>query len=155
MQAKLTGALLVLASAGIANADTLIHAGTMIDGESDRTRNEVTLRVSGDLITAIEDGYTAAQAGDTVIDLRDQTVMPGLMDMHVHLTGQYSAQSNLNRFILNEADYAFDARPLAAVKMRGPGTSPASIALRSATVTLNASPTLRTVVKPASSVRFA
>ena len=35
--------------------------------------------------------------------------MPGLIDTHVHLTGEYSARSNLNRFILNEADYSLDA----------------------------------------------
>ena len=103
----LVGGLLV--SAGYANADTLIHAGRLIDGDADRALTEVTVRVSGDTITGIERGYTLPGDGDTVIDLEDQTVLPGLMDMHVHLTGQYSPRSNLNRFILNEADYAFDA----------------------------------------------
>ncbi len=99
----------LLVSAGYANADTLIHAGRLIDGNADRALTEVTVRVSGDTITGIERGYTSPGDGDTVIDLEDQTVLPGLMDMHVHLTGQYSPRSNLNRFILNEADYAFDA----------------------------------------------
>jgi len=99
----------LLASGGFASADTLIHAGRLIDGESDRAVTEVTVRVSGNTIVGIEAGYTSPGGDDTVIDLRDQTVLPGLMDMHVHLTGQYSAQSNLNRFMLNEADYAYDA----------------------------------------------
>lgn len=99
----------MLVAAGFANADTLIHAGRLIDGESERALIEVTVRVSGDTITGIERGYTSPGDDDTVIDLRDRTVLPGLMDMHVHLTGQYSSKSNLNRFILNEADYAFDA----------------------------------------------
>ena len=103
----LVGGLLI--SAGLAHADTLIHAGRLIDGESDRVVTEVTVRVSGNTIVGIEVGYTSPDGDDNVIDLRDQTVLPGLMDMHVHLTGQYSAQSNLNRFILNEADYAYDA----------------------------------------------
>jgi imidazolonepropionase-like amidohydrolase len=90
-------------------ADTLIYAGSLIDGDADRAINDRTIRVSGDIILGIEDGFTEADPGDTVIDLRNSTVMPGLMDAHVHLTGQYSANSNLNRFILNEADYAFDA----------------------------------------------
>ncbi|MBT8423278.1 MAG: amidohydrolase family protein, partial [Gammaproteobacteria bacterium] len=68
-----------------------------------------TIRIVGSDITAIENGYTAPGNGDTVVDLRDSTVLPGLMDTHVHLTGEYSANSNLNRFVLNEADYAFDA----------------------------------------------
>jgi len=99
----------LLFAAGFATADTLIHAGRLIDGDTDRALTEVTVRVSGDTITGIERGYTLPGDGDTVIDLEDQTVLPGLMDMHVHLTGQYSPRSNLNRFILNEADYAFDA----------------------------------------------
>ncbi len=103
----LTGGLLL--AAGSAYADTLIHAGRLIDGKSGRTVSEVTVRVSGDTIVGIERGYTSPAGDDTIIDLQDQTVLPGLMDMHVHLTGQYSARSNLNRFILNEADYAFDA----------------------------------------------
>lgn len=92
-----------------ASADTLIHAGRMIDGRADSAVSEVTLRISGETITAIERGFSAASADDTLIDLSDQTVLPGLMDMHVHLTGEYSARSNLNRFVLNEADLAFDA----------------------------------------------
>ena len=99
----------MLIAAVSANADTLIHAGRLIDGDSDSAVTESTIRVSGNLIVGVERGYSSPGSDDTVIDLRDQTVLPGLMDMHVHLTGQYSARSNLNRFILNEADYAFDA----------------------------------------------
>jgi len=103
----LAGGLLL--AAGSAYADTLIHAGRLIDGESGRAVTEVTVRVNGNTIVGIERGYSSPAGDDTVIDLQDQTVLPGLMDMHVHLTGQYSARSNLNRFIMNEADYAFDA----------------------------------------------
>jgi len=99
----------IMLAAGPVAADTLIYAGSLIDGEAARAVNDRTIRISGDIILDIEDGFTAADPGDTVIDLRNSTVMPGLMDAHVHLTGQYSANSNLNRFILNEADYAFDA----------------------------------------------
>lgn len=92
-----------------AAADTLIHAGRLIDGESDRASTEKTVRIVAGNISAIENGYTTPGSGDTVVDLKDSTVLPGLMDTHVHLTGEYSASSNLNRFVLNEADYAFDA----------------------------------------------
>ena len=109
MKTLITLAAGLLLAAGSAYADTLIHAGRLIDGESGRALTEVTVRVNGDTIVGIERGYTLPGSDDTVIDLQDQTVLPGLMDMHVHLTGQYSARSNLNRFTLNEADYAFDA----------------------------------------------
>jgi imidazolonepropionase-like amidohydrolase len=90
-------------------ADTLIHAGRLIDGVSDRPGSEVTIRIEGERIVAVERGFTAGSDGDTVIDLREQTVLPGLMDMHTHLTGEYSEDSRLRGFIMNEADYAFDA----------------------------------------------
>jgi len=56
-----------------------------------------------------------------------------------------------------QVDHGSAAGPIAcpAVKMRGPGSSPALIALRSATDSFSLSPTLRTVVKPAKSVRRA
>lgn len=92
-----------------AAADTLLHAGRLIDGVSNRPLSEVTVRIDGDTIVAIERGYATAAEGDTVIDLREQTVLPGLMDMHTHLTGEYSKDSRLRGFITNEADYAFDA----------------------------------------------
>jgi len=94
---------------GVASADTLIHAGTLIDVDAGRAYNNQTIRIDGDTISGIESGFTAPADGDTLVDLSQSTVMPGFMDTHVHLTGQYSANSNLNRFVLNEADYAFDA----------------------------------------------
>ena len=99
----------VVLIAGNTYADTLIHAGRLIDGESDAAVTEMTIRVDGSDIKAIENGYATAGPDDTVIDLRSHTVMPGLMDLHVHLTGEYSPDNRLNKFITNEADYAFDA----------------------------------------------
>ncbi len=100
---------MLLLCTGPVAADTLIHAGRMIDVDAGRAYNDRTIRISGDTITAVESGFVTPADGDTLIDLRQSTVLPGLMDMHVHLTGEYSASSNLNRFVLNEADYAFDA----------------------------------------------
>jgi imidazolonepropionase-like amidohydrolase len=75
------------------SAATLIHAGRVIDGVSERVLSERTIVVDGGRIVAIESGYRAPAAGDAVIDLRSSTLMPGLMDMHVHLTSEYSRSS--------------------------------------------------------------
>ena len=95
--------------AASANADTLIHAGRMIDGVSARALSNVTIRIDGDTIVAIERGFTTPSEDDTLLDFRERTVLPGLMDSHVHLTGEYSQDARLKPFIMNEADYAFDA----------------------------------------------
>ena len=98
-------------------ADTLIHAGRVIDGVATQSVNDRTIRVVGNTITGIERGFTKPEETDRVIDLRESTVMPGLIDLHVHLTSQYSSRSNVNRFILNEADYALDAAKYAKITL--------------------------------------
>jgi len=92
-----------------AHPKTLIHAGSLIDGRTDLVRKAVTIIVEGDRLAALADGYTVPAAGDTVIDLKNSTVMPGLMDMHVHLDSQQSPESYTEGFYLNPGDYALRA----------------------------------------------
>ena len=102
-------AITVLLAATLAPAKTLIYAGSLIDGRADTARKVVTITLDGERITGLADGYTAPGAGDTVIDLKNATVMPGLMDMHVHLDSQQSPQSYTEGFYLNPGDYALRA----------------------------------------------
>ena len=44
-----------------------------------------------------------------VIDLKDRTVMPGLIDMHVHVSGESSPGAYSERFFMNPADAALRA----------------------------------------------
>lgn len=85
---------------------TLIHAGKLITAENDKVLSEQTIVIESDRIKAVVAGYQAAKEGDTVIDLRQHTVMPGLMDMHTHLSSQYSANAYAEKYTMNEADYA-------------------------------------------------
>ncbi len=101
--------LAALLPAGAATAATLIHAGRLIDGASAAPRERVTVVVDGDRIQAIENGFRAAGGGDEVVDLRQATVLPGLMDMHVHLTSEHSRTSELDSIKKSEADRAYDS----------------------------------------------
>ncbi len=94
---------------GLVLADTLIHAGRLIDGNQSKVRTDVTIRISGSSITAVESGFTQPTDSDQLIDLRNQTVLPGLMDMHTHLSSAYSKNSYIRQFTLNPADYALMA----------------------------------------------
>jgi imidazolonepropionase-like amidohydrolase len=106
----LASCLLVAASPGLVCAKTLIHAGRLIDGRAETARASVTIVVDGDRIASIADGFTPPAPGDTVIDLRNATVMPGLMDMHVHLSHQQQgAAGYAEQFFLNPADMALRA----------------------------------------------
>ncbi len=95
-----------LASPALAQR-TLVHAGRLIDGRADTPALRRTLVIEGGRIVAVESGLRSPAAGETVLDLRDATVLPGLMDMHVHLTSETSPTSYLERFTLNDADFAF------------------------------------------------
>ena len=105
--------LLALAASALtlsAQAATLIHAGKVFTGTSDSLKEKVTLVVEGNTIKAIQNGYVEGDDSDTVIDLKNATVLPGLMDMHVHLSMQHGGpQTYLERYSLNEADYALRA----------------------------------------------
>ena len=95
-----------LAVTALLSAKTLIQAGSLIDGRTDTVRKNVTIVVDGERIAAVQDGFTAPAAGDTIIDLRTATVLPGLMDMHVHLSGEITPTSYTEGFFLNPADLA-------------------------------------------------
>ncbi len=97
--------VLVFVPSGL-DARTLIHAGQLIDGRSDTASAEKTLVIDGKTIVEIADGYLEPKDGDEVIDLRDSTVLPGLMDMHTHLTNEGSKNVYLERMQLNPGDYA-------------------------------------------------
>jgi len=86
---------------------TLIHAGNLVDVKTGTVLQEMTIVVEASNITAVQRGYTNPGQGDTVIDLKSKTVMPGLIDMHVHLETETNKDGNLMRFTLNEADVAY------------------------------------------------
>jgi len=99
-------------------ADTLIHAGKVFTGTSNSLQENVTIVVEDNKIKAVKKGFAKAQEGDTVINLKTSTVMPGLMDMHVHLSSQHGGpQTYLERFSLNEADYALRAANYAKITL--------------------------------------
>lgn len=88
---------------------TLIHCGQLIDVKNATQLPAMTIVVEGNKIVEVQKGYTAATAGSTVIDLKKLTVMPGLIDMHVHLESETGPASYLNGFTFNPADYAFQS----------------------------------------------
>ena len=80
--------------AGTASADvTLIHAGKLLAVPGEAPASNMTIIVEDDRITGIQEGFVETE-GATVIDLRDKFVLPGLMDMHVHLQGQLGPKND-------------------------------------------------------------
>jgi imidazolonepropionase-like amidohydrolase len=81
-------ALVFLLSAAPAFAhDVVVHAGRLIDGVDKEPKTNVSILVHDDRIVGVEPGFVSP-AGADVIDLSKETVLPGLIDCHVHITGQ-------------------------------------------------------------------
>jgi imidazolonepropionase-like amidohydrolase len=95
-------------SGAASDAATLIHAGRLIDGVARQARERVTVVVEGNRIVAVESGFRTAGAADRIVDLEQATVLPGLMDMHVHITEENTAGFELARYKKAPADYAYD-----------------------------------------------
>jgi len=88
---------------------TYLHCGRLIDGLTNTAQTEMTLVIEGNKITDIRKGYQSAGPGITVIDLKSKTVMPGLIDAHVHLSSETSRNRYTEGFTLNPEDFAFRA----------------------------------------------
>lgn len=110
MRKLLSGACaLVLAGAlsGVACAETVfVQAGRLLaDPATGKVETAKTLVLENGKVVRIVDGYVA-EPGGKVVDLKDSFVLPGLIDSHVHLTGQQGPTSRLDEVTQSSADQA-------------------------------------------------
>jgi imidazolonepropionase-like amidohydrolase len=100
--------LLLLAAISLQQAiaqRTLVHCGH----RKLLVLKEMSVIIEGNKVVDVQKGYTAGAPGDKTIDLKSRTVMPGLIDMHVHLESETNPNNYLNGFTFNPGDYAFQA----------------------------------------------
>ena len=64
---------------------TVVHAGELLDRPGQKQRGNSTIFIENGKIADVRDGFAEAPAGARVVDLKNQFVLPGLIDMHVHL----------------------------------------------------------------------
>ena len=94
---------------------TIVHAGLLIDGTSDKVYEEMSIVIEGDKIVDVKKGFVS---GGNVINMRGATVMPGWIDMHVHLEGETSPDRYLKTFTQNPSDVAYEAAEIAERTLR-------------------------------------
>jgi imidazolonepropionase-like amidohydrolase len=117
-------ALTAAVSAGSANAaTTVIHAGHLMAEPGKGVKVNQSVVIENGKVVAIKDGFVA---GDTVIDLKDSWVMPGLIDMHTHVSVQVPLDSPdprplfLHAYIGRSAEIVLASLPtVKAVLMNG------------------------------------
>ena len=118
---------------------TFIQCGKLVESKTAKLLTTKTIVVEGNKIVEVLDGFVSGSANDKTIDLKNSTVMPGLMDMHVHIEADNSPTRYLDEFTVNTVDYAYTAMPLAQktlmagfTSVRDLGGSGVNVALRKA-----------------------
>jgi imidazolonepropionase-like amidohydrolase len=79
-------AFALMGSSAIAKT-TIVYAGHLITDASKPAEGPSTVTVTDGRIVSIAPGRVAAPEGAEVVDLGGKTLLPGLIDLHVHLTG--------------------------------------------------------------------
>ena len=107
----LIGAALAAIGSAVSAAPTYIHAGRLIAVPGSTVLGPSTITVDNGRITSVQAGLMPAPAGAALIDLRDRTVLPGLIDAHVHLATDRGGEARLVRTMREErALNAFEAQ---------------------------------------------
>jgi len=81
-----------------------IHCGTLIDGKSEQPRKNVFFEIEGDKIAAIP---AAVSGSAKLIDLSNETCLPGLIDTHTHilLNGDITAADYDDQLLKQSPEY--------------------------------------------------
>ena len=96
-------ALAALTATGAGAAPTYIHAGRLIAVPGQAVEGPSTIIVDNGRIVAVRDGHVApAEADATVVDLTQKTVLPGLIDSHVHLSSDRGGEAGLVAYMREE-----------------------------------------------------
>ena len=118
---------------------TYLHCGNLMDVQTGNVLSQKTIVISENKIMEIQNGYVSGTAEDKIIDLKDKYVLPGFIDMHVHIESESSPKTYINRFTLNDADVAFQSSVYAKktlmagfTTVRDLGGTGVNIALRNA-----------------------
>lgn len=126
-------------SNGATAQKTFIYCGQLVDVKNQQLLKEMTIITNGTNILGVEKGFSKAKDEDKIVDLKKMTVMPGLIDMHVHLESEIGPANYLNGFTWNAGDYAFQSVVFAQktllsgfTSVRDLGGSGVNISLRNA-----------------------
>lgn len=93
---------------GMTQKVTLVHAGTLIAIPGQSPQSQATIRIENGKVVRIDSGYIS-ESGAKIIDLKDMTVLPGLIDSHVHLRGDRDSGSRWDVVTMEAGDAALQA----------------------------------------------
>ena len=116
---KLAAALIGAVSlAAVAHAqDAVIHAGHVLAVPGEGYLTQQTILIGGGRIVSVTPGYKTHKKFP-VIDLKDAYVVPGLIDSHVHITGETSPTERIEAFEDSDVDVAFKGAAFALTTLK-------------------------------------
>lgn len=109
MKKNATLLLSLLITIALFSQKTYIWCGSLADGIADEPRKSMTIIVEKNKIIGVENGFSKPGASDKTVDLRTKTVMPGWIDMHVHMESETNPNKYMETFTFNPADFAFQS----------------------------------------------
>lgn len=92
-----------------AGAATVIHAGWLFEADSGRLLERQSVVIDAGKVVSRTSGFAQPGPTDTLIDLSTATVMPGWIDMHVHIASELAPDAYARRFSDEPADAALRA----------------------------------------------
>nr|WP_315208715.1 amidohydrolase family protein [uncultured Flavobacterium sp.] len=103
-------AVTLFISTVVFSQDYYLHCGKILNTQSGKESSNQTIVVSKNKIIKIQDGFISkSKPEDIEIDLKNKYVLPGLIDLHVHIEGEHDTKSYMSKYLDNEADVAFQA----------------------------------------------
>ena len=100
-------------------ADTLLHVGNLLDTSNGEINKAVTIRIFENKITEVTKGYATPKKNDEVVNLKQSYVLPGFMDMHVHLAQEYLPKAERQSKVEPEFRALFAANAASKTLMAG------------------------------------
>lgn len=98
--------------------DYYLHCGSILDVQTGKQIKSATLIISKNKIVKIAEGFITKQnSSDVEVDLKNKFILPGLIDMHVHIESEQNPKSYASKFTNNEADIAFEAARFAEITL--------------------------------------
>jgi imidazolonepropionase-like amidohydrolase len=95
----------------------VLHAGMLLADAGDKPKPQHSVLIEGARIKAVSPGFIEPPEGAHVVDLRDKFVLPGLIDCHVHLTGQFGPKMRLEMVEDSDPKVGFNAAHYAALTL--------------------------------------
>jgi len=101
-------ALAIIVATPVLAATSYVRAGRLIDTEKSRVLTDQLIRIDDERVTSVTP-YAPPSDGAPVLDWSGYTVLPGLIDMHTHLSDTEQSNNPAEPLLHSEADIAFMA----------------------------------------------